>query len=638
MPEYSIRGWGLLMRIFLLAVLVVGSGHRGMASPALDVLARLGNGSGAGSGSGTPPALQGAQGGQTQSITCDMATLPKEYLDQFSPEGNLQVSVEGGKLELSALSAPQCFNGSADAPIAIGLEGGTPGGHYIIAARINSKYSQDEGAFAVALTQCYTANKNNFGQITFDLATPETRPIAWGVSANNFALAGDMGSTLTGEFSDTNCFKRQSLADSGPLMVYGSEDSFNGDYIGACSDCMSPLSDALQANIDNLTHAVRMSAIGSLEQGVVRYAKAVKEKTGSSELNSFEGKLLGKLNHYLWENGGLVGQYKEIMSELSDMDSGSSAYEQKQQEKEDIEQFLQLLADTFKPEKAGNALSHLKKHHAYDAAEKVSFIGISAYGAIRQGSSPILTRSQVIEVHMKWVKRVLEPAEKLNYAYENPGAGVSDSYQERYEDKISGYRNLSKNYSQWQRKANRQLYKACNKSFGPFTQRARERLYRNCQKTQESMGEDSNRRRQEMLRQLQQAQAFERHAISFREAERKGFIQARERGDFFEDDFGYSDDLYSPYLDDHSFYKEYGSDNADRNFSLMSRQQFNYNDPMLMAEMGARQPGFPDHNNFSPTMFHQGPPSYAMPPNFNQWEVQSYPQRSPAGWFVPPGR
>ena len=49
--------------------------------------------------------------------------------------------------------------------------------------------------------------------------------------------------------------------------------------------------------------------------------------------------------------GGLVGQYKEIMSDLNDMDSGSDAYKQKQQEKEDIEQFLQLLADTFKPDK-----------------------------------------------------------------------------------------------------------------------------------------------------------------------------------------------------------------------------------------------------------------------------------------------
>ena len=84
-----------------------------------------------------------------------MTTLPKEYLDRFSPEGNLQVSVEGGRLELSTLRAPQCFNGSADAPIAIGLEGGAPGGHYIIAARINSRYSQDEEAFAAALTQCF---------------------------------------------------------------------------------------------------------------------------------------------------------------------------------------------------------------------------------------------------------------------------------------------------------------------------------------------------------------------------------------------------------------------------------------------------------------------------------------------------
>ena len=381
-----------------------------------------------------------------------------------------------------------------------------------------------------------------------------------------------------------------------------------------------------------------MSAIGSLEQGVVKYAKAIKDRTGSSELNSFQGKLLDKLNHYLWENGGLVGQYKEIMSDLNDMDSGSDAYKQKQQEKEDIEQFLQLLADTFKPDKGGNALSYLKKHHAYDAAKKVSFIGISAYAAIKRRSSPTLTRPQVKKVHKKWVERVLEPAEKLNYAYENPGAGVSDSYQKRYEDKMSGYRNLSKNYSKWQRKSNRQLYKACNKSFGPFTRKASERLYRNCQKTQERMSGDSNRRRREMLRQLQQAQAFERHAISFREAERKGFIEARDQGDFFEDEFGYSDDLYSPYLDDHSFYKEYGSDNTGRNFSLMSRQQFNYNDPMLMAEMGARQPGFPDHNNFSPTMFHQGPPSYAMPPSFHQWGAQSDPQRSPAGWFVPPGR
>ena len=53
---------------------------------------------------------------------------------------------------------------------------------------------------------------------------------------------------------------------------------------------------------------------------------------------------------------------------------------------------------------------------------------------------------------MKWVERVLEPAEKLNYAYENPGAGVSNSYQKRYEDKMSGYRNLSKNYSQMAKK------------------------------------------------------------------------------------------------------------------------------------------------------------------------------------------
>ena len=63
MPEYSIRGWGLLMRILLLAVLVVGSGHRGMASSALDVLAGLGNGSSAGSGSGTSPASSGSTGG-----------------------------------------------------------------------------------------------------------------------------------------------------------------------------------------------------------------------------------------------------------------------------------------------------------------------------------------------------------------------------------------------------------------------------------------------------------------------------------------------------------------------------------------------------------------------------------------------
>ena len=65
------------------------------------------------------------------------------------------------------------------------------------------------------------------------------------------------------------------------------------------------VSDALKGNIDNLTHAVRMSAIGSLEQGVVKYAKAIKDRTGSSELNSFQGKLLDKLNHYLWENGGI---------------------------------------------------------------------------------------------------------------------------------------------------------------------------------------------------------------------------------------------------------------------------------------------------------------------------------------------
>ena len=618
------------------------------------------------------------------TLSCKhVRSLPIEFISLFAQNRKFEAQIKDGKIKFPPLEYRDCFLGG-DAPVSIQAK--KQNGHYIITAMITGHVTDEKGVsmrdkdgneimittyeqLNNELNKCTQKkyNKEAYPEpmVEFDVTQEdETRLLTWGVAGNmlnvDTQLKLDVHS-VDGDFINNSCFKKQDIAESN-FLIYSKEGKKFEDIIGHCLDCTDTLAEEIAKNpgIKRIMQISRKLSIDVLQDEMQKYAEKVKGVTDIDELEDFEKSLLLKVKKILLgdpkqNDEGLMARYINLLDKTKEKNKDDKDYDILVSEKSDIENFFKFLTKNFSPE--GEVVQHLKNNHAYNATKEVGWLGIVAGVANNPENKTIMSSkrmlSGIVKKHQEWVAKSLEPHQKkwqlekrLQYAREHPEAKISDTYGTRYSEIMSRYRDLDQKNTKLQRKATKQAYEACSntKSFGPFSARlggpytssARKKMYHNCKLSKQRLSKGSESRHHEMQRLLQQAQAFGSQARLFKNAEMEGIRKAREKGKFFDDGFGYSDDLYSPFMNDFKFYREHGSQNTPMPPSFI-RGGFGY-DPRLNL-IGNNFATYPNHSNFSPNIFNNGPPSYAMPPNFNNsglWGQPSpFQRRGPAGWYDP---
>ena len=505
--------------------------------------------------------------------------------------------------------------------------------------------------------------------IEFDVSEEdETRLLIWGVAGNTLNVHNKLNLSIDDggeeeDFLEGSCFKKQNISESS-LLVYSKEGRKFEDFIGSCIDCADTLAQEIKNNpgVEGTIRALQKLSMDSLYSEIEEYIEKLKVETDIDELEDLEKSLLAKVKKFIsgdLEKGhdGLIAHYMALLNKMKGKGEDDEGYKVMQSEKEHIEKFLKFLAENFIP--TGAVVQHLKKHHAYEAAKKVGWIGIATGVAIDPKNKKASIKGMFVginEKHRNWAAKSLEPHKKqwkinkrLQYARKHPEAGTSDIYINRYSEKKSEYLDVSRKNAKWQKKAMQQIHESCfntkhfgpfRMQFGPFLESGRKRMYHNCRLSQRHLEKGLRNRRYEQQRLLQQAQAFGNQAQLFRNAEMQGIREAREQGKFFYEGFGHSNDLYSPWLNNHEFYRQYGPQNVPMPPPSFLGNAGNFGlDPRLNL-MGNNFSVYPQHPNLGPSIFNNGPPPYAMPPNFNNPHLGGFPSRGNGGgvWRGPTGR
>ena len=320
---------------------------------------------------------------------------------------------------------------------------------------------------------------------------------------------------------------------------------------------------------------------------------------------------------------------------------------------------MNLIKSNLSPGNSQGVTLHLKKHHAYEGAENLGQIGLAADFILNERSkSSSFNRikrdirrererwSEGLADHKKEWERRSRREEAEQYARENPDERVSESYQKRYQQAVSRYRRLNSDYMKWKRKSHQQINQICynvksagplRMQYSPYTSSGRRRVQARCENAQRKYERIDRRRMAEMRESEARVQSLGQRAARMAQVEREGYAERVAEGELYENGFAHSDDLYSPYA---------SAQDAYRQHEFLQQPPQVYPPPMVGSfppphGLPLRPPSYPQ--GFSPNMFGQGVPSYAVPPNFSSFHT-TYPgtgatmQRQPAGWFVPPPR
>lgn len=646
-------------------------------------------------GLGYPPASlsstgQGRVTVQTQdqshcAVNGYSGPLGLEYFSQYvlPPGGQLSIKLEGNKVVFnSPIKGANCFTGS---PLKIGFESIPEEKYYFLTLRASNDQE--------AIDECINSNEPGIVSVVADRDISSTKPLIWGAptgldsNGRPISRSFELGSRADGQSS---CFRGQKISEQGLLVTKKGEDQFRWNDIITCSDCAEGVLDKIDTVLksktgdqaEEISQILRVYAMDSLRLKLTEHIKELQSHdVEMGDLDSFGfDPLIDELKEFIWgsdataENPRIEG----LFSHYHQLTKKSRKSQEEKEELAKIRDFLTFIKNNFSPGKGSGATIYLKDNHAYDGAENMGSIGIAAdivlsksgvssrrsressFGQIRQDIhqennrwSRSLTRDKE-----KWEKefRILEAEQ---YARENPDKNSSEPHQKKYQQALARHRNLDVDYAKWRRKSQQEIYQIChnirslgfiNMRYSPYTKNGRRRVNARCEHAQRRARRINDRWQKRLQDSLENLQPLGIKAARITEAEREGHKEKADEEDYFNDKgFGHSDDLYSPYMTGQDAYRQYG----------FLQSPLPVQPPSMMGSLppthggGLPYPlpppsGYSPHGpvgggsyNFSPNMFRQDPPSYAIPPNFYSSHPM-YPrsgepmQRQPAGWFVPP--
>ena len=635
---------------------------------------------------GTPPDSVTATASNNQCL--GLKTLPIEFFSDFTQNGSFEVKVLNDRIEFPPLRFGECFFGSG--PVKIGINNERLKDGYVITATVKEGIENAE-QFSAELLKCINALPSSnvtIHRILLDDirdVVDVTKPIFWGVAGGD-SLFSDISMKVYEEplrkkdSNDPSCFQRQDISETPPIL-FAKEDEEAQDFIGECTSCQKDLAERLQDNpaLKYTSGVLQRIIMESFINDLTAYQEIFRESNDPEALKSFDEKdFLKKLKRFLvGENGdgssGLLEYYANLTEKIDDLPEGDGR-EQLESERKDIKQFLNILSAGLLDQ---NGLIDLyKQREEYKLAEDASLIGLFAFVAGDDNNRSLDARKMVARAkrgHRGWRDDLRKHRQERDFArieqhaIENPYSGKSSIYDKRFRKELSEFNDVQKANRRWQRDMGWKAYSACTntkmpKTFhlrlGPFTRRGHRRMARSCERVQRAFQDGQVEIRHDEHRRTQKLYALQDQAERLAQAEAEGFRRMRERGEFFHDGFGYSDDLHSPLMDTYSNYNQFHLaggryDHLPR--PHMPTRHFDY-DPRLGLMQGPL-PQYPHrygggnyhYSGMDPYGHHSSysfgsPHSYAMPPNFHNASNWGFPpgaspmmpQRYPTGYFSPP--
>ena len=658
-----------------------------------------GNGGGA-PGVSLPAPEQDAQP-EIENLNCDtVRSLPMEFFSELVPNGEFNVKFEDNKIVFPPILYPKCLigsGGSALSPITIGLESSSLQGNYVVTARVNNVGGESIGStdqLMAKLRHCIEQEYRNEPTINV-ISIPmtnvdETRPLVWGVAGNTLGLQASsdhpIGDYLKREDDKASCFRTQEISKS--AIVYNERDEvFKDNYLGHCENCNETLLDRIRRDpgIEGTARVLRQYAMDLFKQDFAAYLEAMKVEDDPDNLRSARDDFFNKLTEFILGDNGdgsnddgstpLITHYRSLlrrMASIAGTDRGSDAYQAMEVERDRIKEFLDLFARGLLDEQG--AVRYLMTKHDYIMAKQAQFVGMIMKAVGDERNKNISSKriiSAVKQRHREWERRVLrrhvrewEFNKRKQYARENPKAGTSRIYERRYESAMANYRREHHRNLKWERTTRDRIRYACTNTMplpfggglrmGPFTPGGYRQMNNRCRGLQHRLQSEQLARRHRMQMQQRRAQAFQDQARQIAQAEAAGYRDAIEGGSlFFDDEFAYSDDLYSPMLDDYNVFESRGGRRHQWGLGatgaippprMMPSRNFGHDPSLQLLNNNFTDQyyhgRFLNDHSLRPNMF--GSPSYALPPNPYRWGPSSFgpPGRSPAGYFSlppPPG-
>ena len=610
------------------------------------------------SSSGSSVRVSGYSQEAQVNTSCDMRTLPIEFFSKFTGGKKFEAELKGNKIVFTSIVASMCLTGE-NSPVNIGLEQGHPDDYYVVTARV--KDAADYASLAQQIADCIKNNRPGSTykrEISFSLGNMEkSKPLVWGVSGN--IPSGIVESSSEGDplpkgsgNKENSCFRKEDISDE-PIIVLSEEDEkIYGDYVGRCKDCDSEILDKGAASLQSILRKVAMIEIEKeLEEYVKKLQDEENDSNGLDNIEEIKKFLLGEKKDY---NGGLIAYYRQLIAK-------KEKSKPEQEELERMKKFLQTLAKKLSPQD-GEVIDLLQELHAYNKAGKLGFLGmvaeISVYGDNNKLSLAEI-KSRVRKEESNWNKHIAESKRAWRSEKERRKKGQAyidnpKKFDEDYSRVESEYRDAEKKFREQMRKSHQKAFDVCagrrRLPLGLYLQTGSinpKRTERKCERAKDEHDERLEEQRRKLLGPRQEFETMRGYYRAVAQAKSEEYQRSRERGDsFFDDGFGYSDDLYSPYLNRYEGFQQ-GQRQGQRlppspgflrgggqlQYSSGFNQQFGQHGPY-------NAPFYSNRYQMMPNMFQQGPPSYAMPPNFQNpalWgQVPRQQGRWPTGHHSPP--
>ena len=627
-------------------------------------------------------------------------TLPmeffKDYLDPHDGTTPFEAGIDGnGKLYLKPLlkGGSDCFYGD-NGPVQIRIESLTNKPYHMVSARINpdilpeikAKSSADErkAALKEKIQQCFTAHNVDTSASPFSrkrlpltISSGSVKPVHWGVSLKNYlGVDADGTQDIKVGGQAERCFDRQTFAN-GPLIAAHSSVQQDLQEIEDCSECYNKFQERLISGaFENVAEAIKIAELYLMEQKFDEFQEQVKNENNPESLNDSAeaGSFIDELNEYLWgKNGdktdGLFSYYRESKSD---------------KEKEAIERFLKKVEDGL----AKKALPHFLNSHAYDAADEGGWIMNSISIVLNNEKVALNDTYEGVETkHGGWVEDHIEgPRQewqnylKIEDIRNNPNSPHIQEAQRETQRLFQEHQASVQRHHSWERSERRKVHCACAGlmcigSFAQiqvprFTSGAKMRQSVKCQNSQRQFSLSSNSRNQNLYNQLNNAYSSQTQytdLVQMANSFQRGGGGSGGGGRDFYNGFGYSDDLYSPMLhgglsgqqvQGGALWGPQGQipiagGQAPIPWNPQQYQMPPLQNPVLGMSSGMApgvgSPWLRGPAPIEPNIFAHGPPPYAQPPQFNNWQNPSplepygpgrgfQQQRAPASPGIVPSR
>ncbi|MCY4645143.1 MAG: hypothetical protein OXB88_11045, partial [Bacteriovoracales bacterium] len=304
----------------------------------------------------------------------------------------------------------------------------------------------------------------------------------------------------------------------------------------------------------------------------------------------------------------------------------------------------------------------------------IGFVGISAVIAAdtNENGAPILTDTSLRSIiktrdqnYKRFVQEVDRKEKVFNWdktkqeAQDNPFDGISQGYRDRSDRSLSKLTKAREDHFRWRSRAGKKLTKTCTntKALGmvyyPYTSSGRSQVDYRCRKMQRSLSKKTHNQMSLIHRLQQDYQSSQRRASEIEQAEMMGYRKAMQDGDYFFNGHGYSDDLYSPFLDNYQDFERRGHSMGmgagpgsapDHSPFLNSFGRppgtppgsplFQYDSRLHLLNSSSFDNPFTYPRGYQspmPTMFGP-PPSMALPPTFASPPARR-PSRGLTGWY-----